>query len=507
MANIVDIIVRSKDQTKQGFSSAKGEASGFQGSMKRIGETAAGFLGANLVANAAQRVKDFVGDSISAASDLNETVSKTNQVFGSSAGGIHSWAKGAVDSMGLSRQAAEGAANSMGLVFTQVGFNTDAASKMSRSWTQLAADVQSFANVPAAEVLDAMQSATRGEYDALQRFVPSINAAKVEQEALKESGKKTSKELDDQDKILAIQTLMFQQTKKAQGDFARTSDQNANASRKAAAAMDNAKASLGQGLLPITLLGSKILEKFGKVLAAHPGLLMAIAAPVGVIIGLVKAWSIATGILNAVMSANPIALVVIGLAALVAGLVVAYNRSETFRRIVQGAFGGVRAVFSGMVAAGAAVINWFRDLPGRITGFLSGLPGRMASIGGSIIRGLINGILDSLGPLGGALRGVGSFIAEHKGPESKDRQLLVPAGQAIMQGLVSGIISRLPTLQGALGRVTGTMGTTGTPGGSAPALGLAGAGGGPSIAIHVTTNASAAEIAREVAWQMRTAGV
>ena len=44
---------------------------------------------------------------------------------------------------------------------------------------------------------------------------------------------------------------------------------------------------------------------------------------------------------NAALSANPIGLVIIGIAALVAGIIIAYNRSETFRQIVDAAFRGV----------------------------------------------------------------------------------------------------------------------------------------------------------------------
>ncbi len=40
--------------------------------------------------------------------------------------------------------------------------------------------------------------------------------------------------------------------------------------------------------------------------------------------------------LNAAMSANPISLLVIGIAALIAGIIIAYRKSETFRNIVQG---------------------------------------------------------------------------------------------------------------------------------------------------------------------------
>lgn len=54
-----------------------------------------------------------------------------------------------------------------------------------------------------------------------------------------------------------------------------------------------------------------------------------------------KAWTIAQRGLNLALSMNPIGLVVIGLVALVAALVIAYKKSETFRKIVDGAFRGV----------------------------------------------------------------------------------------------------------------------------------------------------------------------
>lgn len=53
--------------------------------------------------------------------------------------------------------------------------------------------------------------------------------------------------------------------------------------------------------------------------------------------------------LNAVMAMNPITLVVIALAALVAGLVLAYQRVEWFRDLVDGAFSAIREIVAGVV--------------------------------------------------------------------------------------------------------------------------------------------------------------
>lgn len=55
-----------------------------------------------------------------------------------------------------------------------------------------------------------------------------------------------------------------------------------------------------------------------------------------------------TGILNAVMSMNPIALVVIALVGLAAALMYAWQNSETFRNVVTGAFETVKGVVTGV---------------------------------------------------------------------------------------------------------------------------------------------------------------
>jgi hypothetical protein len=76
-------------------------------------------------------------------------------------------------------------------------------------------------------------------------------------------------------------------------------------------------------------------------------------------LGLTKAVKVATvtwtgvqWLLNAALSANPLGLVTIAVAALVAGIVVAWKRSETFRDIVKGVWSGIRTAIG-------AVVGWF----------------------------------------------------------------------------------------------------------------------------------------------------
>lgn len=192
-----------------------------------------------------------MGFAASAASDLNETLSKSNTVFGKSAKTIENWADGAVDDFGQSKREALDAASTFGNLFVQLGIGADQAAEMSMEMTELASDFASFHNADITQVLEAQTAAFRGEYDALQRFVPTINAATVEQRALEMTGKAATKELTAQEKALAVNKIMFENAGDAIGDFDRTQDSAANQTRKAKAAMEDAAAELGTALLPI----------------------------------------------------------------------------------------------------------------------------------------------------------------------------------------------------------------------------------------------------------------
>lgn len=93
----------------------------------------------------------------------------------------------------------------------------------------------------------------------------------------------------------------------------------------------------------------------------------------------VIAWTAAQWLLDAALNANPLSLVVIAIAAFVAAIVIAYNKSETFRNIVTAAWNGIKAAVS-------AVADWFTGTlwPGIQAvwnGIASGLASLKAKIG------------------------------------------------------------------------------------------------------------------------------
>jgi hypothetical protein len=114
-------------------------------------------------------------------------------------------------------------------------------------------------------------------------------------------------------------------------------------------------------LLPSLLKLANGLSKVLDFVQKNASWLGPLAVTVGTVVAAMKAWSMAQAALNIVMSANPIGLVVIAIAALVVGLVYAYKHSETFRRVVQGAFHGIADAAKAMWGAIRPVLKFVVD--------------------------------------------------------------------------------------------------------------------------------------------------
>lgn len=108
------------------------------------------------------------------------------------------------------------------------------------------------------------------------------------------------------------------------------------------------------------------------------------------------AWTAAQWLLNVAMSANPIGLIIIAIIALVAAIVIAYKKSETFRAIVQ-------AVWNAIKVAISASINFIRNLivavfnfiKSYLTAVLNGYRAVFSAVWNGIkavVSGVINGI-------------------------------------------------------------------------------------------------------------------
>lgn len=88
---------------------------------------------------------------------------------------------------------------------------------------------------------------------------------------------------------------------------------------------------------------NQLVSSFVAVIVTGVIAFKTFVAVMKVIAFVTKAWAVAQWILNAAWAANPIGVIVIGIIALGAVLVLAYKRSETFRNIVQATFRAIAA--------------------------------------------------------------------------------------------------------------------------------------------------------------------
>jgi hypothetical protein len=290
------------------------------------------------------------GPAISAASDLGENLSKVGVIFGDSAKEIEDFASTASTKLGQSKNAVLQAAGTFGTFGKAAGLGGKDLADFSNNFTALASDLASFNNTTPEEAINAIGSALRGESEPLRKYGVLLNDAKLKAAALELGIYSGTGALTDQQKVLAAQKVIYDETGDAQGDFGRTSDGLANSQRQLTAQMEDLQVSIGQALLPVVQAILPLVKSFAEWAAKNPKTFTTIAAA----IGLVAAAIVAT---NIAMALNPFALIAAGIALLIAGIITAYNKFEWFRDGINAIVNTVIGFFAGMVNAAVSAVN------------------------------------------------------------------------------------------------------------------------------------------------------
>ena len=190
-------------------------------------------------------------DSVKAASDLNEEVSKAEIIFGDVADEIKAFSKTADVALGLTQKEALNAASTFATFGKASGLTGRDLSKFSKSATTLAADLGAFYNTNADEAITAIGAALRGESEPIRKYGVLLNDATIKAKAMEMGLYDGTGALDIQAKSLATYQVILDQTKDAQGNFALTSDDLAGQQKILTAQIENLKAEMGTGLLPV----------------------------------------------------------------------------------------------------------------------------------------------------------------------------------------------------------------------------------------------------------------
>jgi hypothetical protein len=194
----------------------------------------------------------FVGDTIKAASDLQEATAKSEQVFRGSAAEIEKWAETASSAFGQSKTQALEAAGTFGNLLRAFGSTATEAATMSTRLVELASDLASFNNTPVDEALNALRSGLSGEAEPLKRFGVALQDTRLKQEAMNLGLiETTTAVLPPAIKAQAAYSLILKDTALAQGDFERTQNGLANSTKTLQARYKDLTTELGQAFIPV----------------------------------------------------------------------------------------------------------------------------------------------------------------------------------------------------------------------------------------------------------------
>ena len=260
IANL-NILLSLEDQATSGLEKSQRNLQAWGKSIAKVG----GFLTATVTTPIAA----VTIASVKMASDLAESTSAVEQVYGSAAQTVIDRSIAAAEAVGLSRNEYLSTAAVLGVYGDTLGLTASETADFSNSLITAAADLGSFYNASTPDVLEAMQAALRGEFDPLERFGIMMNQAALEQFALENGIWDGNGALTAQQRILAAQGYIMDHMGDATGDFARTSRGLANSVKILRAQLKNLMAQMGQVLLPIV---TKLVSVFQEWVTRFQGL-------------------------------------------------------------------------------------------------------------------------------------------------------------------------------------------------------------------------------------------
>ncbi|MGM8259301.1 hypothetical protein [Clostridium perfringens] len=288
--------------------------------------------------------------SFKAASDINESLSKAEVVFGNNAKAVEEWSKTATTAFGASQNEALEMVSKYGAMGKAMGLSDQQVKDYSMSLTQCAGDLASFNNISIDMANTALTGVFTGETESLKGLGIVMTQTNLEAYALASGFKKVDKnstevkkasldvekaqkrlteatkkygsssvqareanlnltsaqekfnkamkgskvELSEAEKVQLRYNYVMDQTKLAHGDYERTSDSAANSAKTFQKSLANLSASFGQFLLTLTPLiqvATKVVVAFNNMNDGTKKTIVIIAGLVAGIFPLLLAFS------------------------------------------------------------------------------------------------------------------------------------------------------------------------------------------------------------------------
>lgn len=348
---------------------------------------------------------------VDSASRQQQAMGALDSVFGKNAGTVKKWADGAAQSVGLSKSEYSEFASVVGAQFKNLGVDAGKSTKNTNKLIGLGADLAATFGGSTSDAVSALSAALRGEADPAERYGLSLNQTRINAELAARGQDKLKGSALTAAKAQAVLDLATKQAGGAVGQFGRESNTLAGQQQRAAAAFEDTKAKLGQGLLPVVTKVTAVFGQLATWVGNNTTVVLALAGVLGTLAGGVlalnvalkayravttavsaatKIWAAVQAAFNIVMNANPVMLVITAIGLLVAAVVLAWNRFEGFRNFVKGVGAAIARFFTAAWQAvrtgAAAVVGWLTARWRQFQAFWKGLGAAVRTVWNAAVK-------------------------------------------------------------------------------------------------------------------------
>lgn len=393
----------------------------------------------------------------SAASDIQDALGATEQIFGTQAQSMEKWADSLDSYYGIAKGEALTYANTMGAMLKNIGQLTEEeAAGQAQTLIELAGDLTAMFGGSTSDAVYALTGALKGNNTMLDNYGMAVNETLIKSKALEMGLISQGQEMDLASKQAATLALITEQASAAMGQAERESGNASGSLRSVQTEVKNLTTELGEMLLPvITPLIQKAVEAVKHINNLDEGqkrmivTVLAVIAAISPVAGIISAVATGIGGLTTAISfltANPLVRFVLGIVAVVTAITTLWNKSEAFRsffsgmwqqlkeevgrmkdnfvsvfteeipqalellvqlaktpvnaviNLINGIINGVNTLISGINRISFDIPDWVPDIGGKTLGFsIPSIPNiPMLATGGTVISG--SAIVGEAGP-------------------------------------------------------------------------------------------------------------
>lgn len=244
------------------------------------------------------KLKNYAKEAVTTFKDFEKLGRVFQHTFGKNTENVLKWSREVRDNFVVTRQEVMKLTSNVTIMLRSFEFAGKGVEETAQNISKLVFDVSSFRGVPVEEAFNAIQQSLTGYYRALRQFGIVITGSQVEQEALRMGLVSTRDELNEQHKVMARLSLLYQRFEPDVGDVSRSQETMFYQLRKLRVNFVELGTELGKQISrvwqPFLKVINGILEGVTKLMEKFPNLTSILLAG-GVVGGTAAAGATAVG--------------------------------------------------------------------------------------------------------------------------------------------------------------------------------------------------------------------